>query len=653
MPRIMDALDPAVRAVPAWLGLATVLLALLCAIPARAGQPLSCNDPIEGHWPYGPGYVVESWSGTGENLVLVGNGAVLSIIDASNPGALSVIGEVSVSDPVRSIAVSDDGNLVAVSDWRSMIHLVDISNRAAPQARGSKLIASNRQPYGVDIVGNRLYVAIRNAGVGVFDISDPGNLNLLGTLVTPGTAFVFDLKVRGSYAYLADDAEGVTVVDISNAASPMIVGGYAGSTLASRLVIDGSRAYVARRGSGFDILDLSIPTAPSLIGTYDTPAIVYGVVPLGTDRLAVADGYEGTYVFDISNPAAPVPLGSDSENVYGLASLGDIAYTLPDLDRRPRLRALEFSTPMSPSELDTVGFFDLSAEVRVAGDKVLVANRQSGLSILGMSDPVHPLWLGGYLAGTEDVTDVEWVNGHAIVGSYGQLDIVDISNPASAQLVSTISESNLLLDLDHEGNRLFVTWGFSGMKIYDLANPAMPMPLGTFLIPSDGAIRVAVQGNLAIVSDQSNRVHVVDISNPASPQQLGEFQMASFVTDLDLEGSEAHVATQLQGVRIYDISTPASPMEISNIPMAPAVANALAVRGDRSYAVAGEYGGLRTYNISNPAMPMFIDEQQTSGEALWVDIENDVLAVSDGPVGVRTWTCVNDTIFRSGFDPAP
>jgi hypothetical protein len=650
MPRIMDARNQAAHAVPAWLGLVTIVFALLWAFPTRAGQPLSCNDPIEGHWPYGPGYVVESWTGTGESLVLVGNGAVLTIIDASNPSAMSVLGEVSVSDPVRSIAVSDDGNLVAVSDWRSMIHLVDISNRATPQARGSKLIASNRQPYGVDIVGNRLYVAIRDAGVGVFDISDPDNPGLLGTLVTPGTGFVFDLKVRGNYAYLADDAEGVSVVDISNPASPTMVGAYAGSTLASRLVIDGSRAYVARRGNGFDILDLSIPTAPSLIGTYDTPAIVYGVVPLGADRLAVADGYEGTYVFDISNPAAPVPLGSDSENVYGLASLGEFAFTLPDLDRRPRLRALEFSTPMTPTELDTIDFFDLSAEVRVAGDKILLANRQSGLSILGMSDPVHPARLGGYLASNEDVTDVEWVNGHAVVGSYGQLDIVDISNPANAQLVSTISVSDLLLDLDHDGNRLFATWGFSGMKIYDLGNPAMPMPLGTFQIPSDGAIRVAVQGNLAIVSDQSNRVHVVDISNPASPQQLSEFQMASFVTDLDLEGSEAHIATQLQGVRIYDISTPASPMQISSIPMSPAIANALAVRGDRIYAVAGEYGGLRTWNISNPAMPMFIDEQQTSGEALWVDLENDVLAVSDGPVGVRTWSCANDTIFQNGFD---
>ena len=187
-----------------------------------------------------------------------------------NPSALVVLGEVSVSDPVRSIDVSPDGNLVAVSDWRSTIHLVDITNRCAPQARGSLVIAGNRQPYGLDIVGNRLYVAIRDAGVGIFDISDIDNPAALGITAMGATGFVFDLEVRGNYAYLADDAEGVTVVDISNAASPAMVGAFAGSTLASRIVIDGNRAYVARRGDGFDILDLTVPTAPTLIGNYDT-----------------------------------------------------------------------------------------------------------------------------------------------------------------------------------------------------------------------------------------------------------------------------------------------------------------------------------------------------------------------------------------------
>jgi hypothetical protein len=59
---------------------------------------------------------------------------------------LVIVGGFSVADPVRSIDISPDGARVAVSDWRSTVHLVDISNRSAPQARGSLVVASNRQP---------------------------------------------------------------------------------------------------------------------------------------------------------------------------------------------------------------------------------------------------------------------------------------------------------------------------------------------------------------------------------------------------------------------------------------------------------------------------------------------------------------------------
>ena len=627
-------------------------IAMLLSGSLRAAEPLSCSNPVEGHWPYGPGYTVERWLGGGESLLLVGNGSVLSVINAADPANLTMLGEVSVSDGVRSIAISADGNLVAVSDWRSKVHLVDISNRAAPQARGSVQTSSYGQPYGLAIAGNRLYVAIRDVGLGVFNIADPDSVVLLGATASSGTNFVFDLKVRGNYAYLADDAEGVSVVDISNPATPTYVGAFAGSTLASRIVIEGARAYVARRGEGFDILDLTVPTSPTRLGTFDTPSIVYGVQTLGANRLLVADGYGGTTVYDISNPGAPAALGGESEPVYGVAAIGDHGFTLPDSSRPSHLRAINFSNPLAPVVRDSINFYNDTAEVRVVGSRVLVAQGDSGMSILDLSNPQEPVRVGGYLAGTDSVTDVEWVNGHAVVGSSGKLDIVDVANPASPQLVSTITVSDLLLDLDRNGNRLFVTWGFHGMKIYDLSYPAVPTLLGTF-VPADGAIRVATQGNYAFVSDQTYHVHVIDVSNPASPQQVSQLALSSFIEDVSIEGFHLYIATQLQGVRVFDVSVPSAPIEVSNIPFSPAIANSLAARGNRLYAVAGEYGGLRSFDTGLPSSPMFIDEWQTPGEALWIDMADDTIAIAEGSLGVRTLRCAapaNDALFKNGFE---
>lgn len=635
-----------------FLGRGASLLAGLAWFSAvAAGRPLSCSDPVEGHWAYGPGHVVESWAGNGENLLLVGNGAVLTLIDATHPAALDRLGEVSVSDPVRSIAVSADGNLAAFSDWRSTIRLVDIGNRSAPMLRGSLVLAAGLQPYGMELAGNRLYVAIRNVGMGVVDITDPDSLSMLGMTAAAGTGFVFDLKLRGNYAYLADDDEGVSIVDISNPSAPVYAGRFAGSTLASRIHVEGSRAYVARRGAGFDILDLSIPTLPTLIGSHDTPAIAHVVKPRGASQLVVADGYGGTVVYDIANPAAPVTLGSDPVNVYGLAMLGTNTFVLPDLEFNSRLRSIDFSHPLVSQELDSLEFFALSAEVRIAGDRILVANGERGLGILDLSDPGHPVYAGGFQSGSTHASDVEWINGHAVVGSYGQLEMVDIADPARTRLISTITVPDVLLDLDSKGNLLFATWGFSGLKIHDLTNPASPVELGTFQLAADGAIRVAVHGNLAVVSGQSGRVFIVDISNPAMPRQLSEIQFASFINDLAMEATMIYVATAQEGVRIVDVSIPAAPVEVAHIPTSPAVPNAIAVRNDRLYVAAGEYGGLRTYDVGVPGKPRFIGERQTSGEALWVDVDNDILAISEGPTGVRTLTCTDDSVFGDGFAP--
>src|SRR5688500_692603 len=51
------------------------------------------------------------------------------------------------------------------------------------------------------------------------------------------------------------------------------------------------------------------PFLPTLLGSYDTPGDAYAVEVSGT-RAYLADGLAGLKIFDISNPASPVLLGS-------------------------------------------------------------------------------------------------------------------------------------------------------------------------------------------------------------------------------------------------------------------------------------------------------------------------------------------------------
>ena len=103
-----------------------------------------------------------------------------------------------IGDPVRSIEIAPNGQLAAVSDHRNHVHLVDISNRAAPLRRGSYASTGLAQPYGMDIVGNRLYVAVRGVGLRILDIANPAAPVLLGQSNGFVSDYVFDVEVRAT-----------------------------------------------------------------------------------------------------------------------------------------------------------------------------------------------------------------------------------------------------------------------------------------------------------------------------------------------------------------------------------------------------------------------------------------------------------------------
>jgi len=626
---------------------------LLLGLPTQASAgPVGC-EATEGAWLDGPGYVVEQYTDADEDLLVLGTGGRIRIIDSSNPADLVVLSTLDINEPVRFIDISPDGNVVAVADRDNQVRLVDISNRSSPQKRGSYNPEEGRQPYGMDIVGNRLYIAVAPAGVWVLDITNLNAPVKLGSYIEPGTDFVFDLEVRGDYAYVADDVQGMRVVDINPPpANPAIVASYAASTQASNVRIDGARAYVARRNLGIDILDLTNATAPSFVGTFNTAGVAYRAEPMTGNRLAIPDGFNGTVILNIATPGTPTVAGGHASEALALTVQGNHVFALPPSEQTSVLRSLNFTVSNSPVVADSIDLWGQSKDTRVAGNKVLVANGARGMVVLNAALPAQPVFGDSYST-TFGVDYVEWVNNVAVAGSFGQLDILNVNDPNNIVFVQTIGLPGLVLDLDREGSRLFASIG-TGLRIYNMANPASPALLGTYTPVSDSVVRVAVEGNRAFTSD-GDTIRVVNITNPALPAETDDFTFGSAVTDLEAAGGYLYVTTQLNGVRILNaFSNPGLVAEVANIPTGLATPNGVAVEGNRLYVALQELGGVRVYDITNPAIPQFVEDRFTPGEALRVDISGGLLAVAEGNNGARTMVCGNivppGVLFEDGFE---
>jgi len=301
----------------------------------------------------------------------------------------------------------------------------------------------------------------------------------VGFYDTPGDARC--VQVVGTLAYVADYSSGLRIIDLSNPAAPVEVGYYDTSGYAHDVQVVGTLAYVAAGDSGLRIIDVSNPATPVEVGFYDTWGIydawgsACGVQVVGTLAYVAEDFYTGiSYlrIIDVSNPAAPVRVGSYSllsgwnswSRPYDFQVVGTLAYVAHGSSG---LRIIEVSNPAAPVQ---VGFYDtwgFAYSVQVVGTLVYVADG-SGLRIVDVSDLAAPVEVGFYDT-PESARGVQVVGTLAYVAAYTSgLRIVDVSDSASPVEVGFYDTSGDAYGVQVVGPLAYVAEGLSGLRIIEV-----------------------------------------------------------------------------------------------------------------------------------------------------------------------------------------
>lgn len=225
----------------------------------------------------------------------------------------------------------------------------------------------------VDLAGQYAYVAAGQAGLLVVDLSDPTQPALVGSLLMAGNAN--DVQVAGNLAYVAAGSGGLVIVDVSSPSSPQRLGFRATPGAATEVAVSGDRAYVVDEG-GLRIFDVGVPTAPTLLGGLDLPGRSRAVAAV--DSLAVVGSTgAGIFVVDVSDPGAPLVLGSThtrqnaQTHVAGLAVRGRTVYVADGADLTlGGLRLIDFQEPRLPVVVGTTS--DAFGLTGVAVDRSVV-----------------------------------------------------------------------------------------------------------------------------------------------------------------------------------------------------------------------------------------------------------------------------------------
>jgi peptidoglycan/xylan/chitin deacetylase (PgdA/CDA1 family) len=189
----------------------------------------------------------------------------------------------------------------------------------------------------------------------------------------------------------------------------------------------GHYAYVACGEAGLQVVDVSDPAAPVLIGSADTPGAACDVA-VHNDTLSVADGAGGLQVMDVTDPAAPALTGASAAvtNSTGAFAKGDLTFLAEGADG---LRIVDLGDPSAPVTLGACDTPGDARDVVVSGQFAYVADGASGVQMVDITDLANPAIVGNAaIAGEAEALVVFGGRAYVATGDSG-LQIVSVSLP--------------------------------------------------------------------------------------------------------------------------------------------------------------------------------------------------------------------------------
>ncbi|MEO0190746.1 MAG: T9SS type A sorting domain-containing protein [candidate division WOR-3 bacterium] len=384
------------------------------------------------------------------------------------------------------------------------------------------------------------------------------------------------------------------------------------------------------------VLDLANPNSPQRvieIGYPGEPSYgwVGGLTVVDTMLYLACNPY-GLWIFNVTNPCAPVRIGAciTANEASGVAVQGDYAYVASDTG----LTIVDISQPTNPTVVCHLLLAISPQDVHrgcdvVVSDTIAYVAAHRMVAIVNIADPHSPAiistWHPHLGIGWEDhffqidiqgnflyLADMLW-------GFY----IVDVSNPQSPVATDSVM-TGWALDIVAAGNFAFGAAEEDGLFIMDISNP-YDVRVMSILDTPESAQGVDCFGNYVYVADLHTTL-VVDVSNPLAPNIIGFYDNLNyFAIDLAISGNYAYVAYGIEGLRVVDISNPLSPQEVGSL-MIPQ-ARGVAVAGNYAY-VASSAVGLRIVDISNPLSPYEVGFCDTIGTISQVTIAGDYAYVS-------------------------
>lgn len=496
--------------------------------------PLLIPDASAESWALA--HLVERADLGGRRYAYVANHGQIKVLNLETGQLVSEFALGGVSRPlghIETLTAPGGRHIVAFTEQREGVHIVDLTNPAAPRP---PTFVALPDPSTLAAVGPVLYIS--GGGYGL-----PRQLHALD-FTDPAAPLLSELPPDLAPLYLAaeqdllivSDADAITLYTLTMPGKlrqagviPLRSIGLANAAYAN------GHLYVLSEQHGLMAVDIRRPAAPQQRPT-GLPADTSGlpVLVASGSYLLLGTHAEHWRLFDVTDPARPrllsaIPLprgiypaaavldmGSGSPTAYLLTACRD---PLPQCPELTRLRLYDLADPARPRALSTIS---LSAAGRLAV--------RDGYAYLAHGDPAvgAPPSFGGWL------------------------QVYDVRDRAAPRLQGRASFTGSPQGLVVADGRAYVAAWWGGLHTLSTEDPANPQLLSTYRShPEMQASSVAVDGPTVFVSTlYDSELYSLDLSDPASPRLVERAELPGTSRMLLPLGDQ--LVTAGSGVAIYE-----------------------------------------------------------------------------------------------------
>jgi hypothetical protein len=410
-------------------------------------------------------------------LFLISDRSRLVIVNISNPVQPEIISSTIIGSNITDLSIS--GSYAYCVQWDSLQQLLifDISNIANPVFTGSIDIPG---AYAVSAAADIACVT-SDTGFAIVDVSIPTNPTLVVNYDLNVNDPAEDLAIHSSNAYVCTRSR-FYIVDISNPEVPTTIGSCGVNLSAERLVVANDRAYLSSI-YGLELINLSDLLHPFSQGRYNR-GVNYTFVQNYSAFLASP---YGLFILDVEDSAHPEVIACYYANTDAVphTSSNNLLYLLSNSNDTSGIQhssfvIMEFDDSLNPRILSSYPVQPYASDITSNGQYAYIADNDSGLLVLNISDINNPLFCSRYPG---QVLDLQLAENRVFITSGNSIKILDITAPENPTLLGEYycADNFLPTKIQISENYIYALCAFSyefgaeyNIKTINMAYPSCP-----------------------------------------------------------------------------------------------------------------------------------------------------------------------------------